>query len=48
MGVGLFSHVTAIGKEGMASGCTRGDSGWILGKTYPKEGSGTEISFPGR
>ena len=29
--VGLFSHVTVIGQEGMAINCTRGGSGWILG-----------------
>ena len=32
MGVGLCSHVTAIGLEGMASSCTREDSGRTLGK----------------
>ena len=31
--VGLFSHVTVIGLEGMASSCTREDLGWILGNT---------------
>jgi len=30
LGVGFFSHVTAIGWEGMVSGYTRGGSGWIL------------------
>ena len=29
VGVGLFSQVTAIGREGMASSCARGGSGWI-------------------
>ena len=28
--VGLFSQVTVMGREGMASSCTRGGSGWIL------------------
>ena len=32
VGVGLFSQITAIGWEGMASGCARGGSGWIYGK----------------
>ena len=36
--VGLFSQVTVIGREGMASSCARGGSGWILGKiSYQKE-----------
>ena len=30
--VGLFSHVTAIEEDVMALSCTRGGSGWILGK----------------
>jgi len=30
VGVSIFSTVTAIGREGMASGCVRGGSGWIL------------------
>jgi len=29
-GIGLFCQVTVIGWQGMASGCTRGVSGWIL------------------
>ena len=29
--IGLFSQLTAIRREGMASSCTRGGSGWILG-----------------
>ena len=33
LGVRLFSHVTVIGLEGMASSCTRGGSGWMLGNT---------------
>lgn len=32
--VSLFSKVTMIGQEGMASNCSRGGSGWILGKIY--------------
>ena len=32
VGFGLFSQVTAIGLEGMASSCARGDSCWILGR----------------
>jgi len=33
----------------MLSGCARGSSGWMLGKTYsPKEWSGTEAGCPGR
>ena len=35
--VGLFSQLTAIGREGMASSCTRGGSGQILGNIYSKE-----------
>lgn len=31
-GVGLFSHVTVIELEGMASSYTKGASGWIWGK----------------
>jgi len=31
----------------MTSNCTRGDSGWILGKTFsPKEWSCTEMGCP--
>ena len=33
VGISLFSQVTAIGLEGMASSCTREDLGWILGNT---------------
>ena len=29
--VRFFSYVTLIGQEGMASSCSRGGSGWILG-----------------
>jgi len=35
--VGLFSQVTVIGREVMASSCTRGGSGWILGNIYSQE-----------
>ena len=37
VGFGLFSHITVIGREGMASSCTRRDSGWILGKFFLQE-----------
>ena len=38
MGVGLFSLVTVIGRELVASSCAREDSSWTLGKTSsPKE-----------
>ena len=30
VGVDLFSQLTAIEREGMASSCARGSSGWIL------------------
>mgnify|MGYP001858737474 FL=1 len=30
MGVGLCAQLTAIGREGMASGCARAGSGWML------------------
>ena len=33
LGIGLFSRVTVIGLEGMASSCTREGSGWTLGNT---------------
>ena len=36
--VGLFSRVTVIGLEGMASSCTREDSGWTLGNTTSLKG----------
>ena len=36
--INLSSQLSVIGLEGMASGCTRGGSGWILGRIYfPKE-----------
>ena len=44
----LFSHATAIGLEGVASSCTSGDSGWMLGNTAPKEWSYTGTGCPGR
>ena len=31
VGIGLCSQVTAIGQEVMASHCTDGGSGWLLG-----------------
>mgnify|MGYP001859720434 CR=1 FL=1 len=31
----------------MVSSCSRGDSGWMLGKTSPKECSGTGTGCPG-
>ena len=31
VGFSLFSQVTAIGQEVMASSCARGGSGWVLG-----------------
>ena len=40
--IGLFSQVTAIGAEEMASSCTRGGSGWILGGVQEKGRCGTE------
>jgi len=49
VGVGLFCQVTAIGWEGMASSCSRGDSGWILRKiSSPKEHSGIGMDCPER
>ena len=48
VGVGLFSRVIVIGQEGTASSCTRGGSGWILGKTSLKEHSGTGMGCPGK
>lgn len=30
--IGLFSQVTAVGQEGMASSCAKGGSSWLLGK----------------
>ena len=42
VGFGLFSHITVIGREGMASSCARRDSGWILGKFLLQE-NGQEL-----
>ena len=42
MEIGLFSQVTAIGAEEMASSCTGGGSGWILGGVQEKGRCGTE------
>mgnify|MGYP001856419827 CR=1 FL=1 len=47
MGVNLFSHVLAVELEGVVSGCTRGNSGWMLGNTVsPREWSGTGMGCP--
>jgi len=36
-----------VGLKGMASSCTRGDSGWMFGNTtFPKEWSGTVEWLP--
>ena len=49
LGVSLFSQVTAIGLEGMASSCTREDLGWTLGNTTSVKGwSGTGMGCPER
>ena len=49
LGVGLFSRVTVIGLEGMASSCAREDSGWTLGNTTSLKGwSGTGMGCPER
>ena len=49
LGVSLFSRVTVIGLEGMASSCTREGSGWTLGNTTSlKEWSGAGMGCPGR
>ena len=46
LGVGLLSCV--IGPDGMASSCTRGDSGWTLGNTsFPKECQALEWAAQG-
>jgi len=37
VGVGLFSQVTAIRQEVMASSCARGGSGWVLEIIYSQE-----------
>jgi len=47
--VGLFAHIIMIGWKGTASSCTRGGSGWTLGKTSsPKEQWGTGTGCPGK
>ena len=38
LGVRLFSRVTVIGREGMASSCAREGSGWTLGNTTSLKG----------
>ena len=49
LGVGLFSRVTSDRLEGMASSCTREDSGWTLGNTTSLKGwSGTGMGCPER
>jgi len=49
LGVSLFSHVTVIGLEGMASSCAREDSGWTLGNTTSLKGwSGAGMGCPER
>ena len=49
VGVGLFTQVTEMGQEGMASSCARGGSGWILRKISTlKEWQGTETGCPWR
>ena len=49
LGVSLFSRVTVIGREGMASSCARVDSGWTLGNTTTLKGwSGTGMGCPER
>jgi len=42
-----ISQVTLIGQEGMASSCTRGASGWILG-TISSQKSGDAVAQPRR
>ena len=49
VGVGLFSRVTAIEWEGMASSCIRGGSGWILGRISSlKDWWGIGTGCPGK
>ena len=49
LGVRLFSRVTVIGLEGMASSCAREDSGWTLGNTTSLKGwSDTGMGCPER
>ena len=45
----LFSQVVMIKQKTMASSCTRGISGWILGKNYYlEEWSSTGTGFSGK
>jgi len=37
MGVSLFSQVTIIGQKGMTLSCSRGGSGWMLGKNSSRK-----------
>ena len=47
LGVSLFSRVTVIGLEGMASSCAREGSGWTLGNTASLKGwSRTAMGCP--
>ena len=46
--VSLFSQVTVIRLEGMASSCAREDSGWTLGNPSLKGWSGTGMGCPER
>ncbi len=47
LGVSLFSRVTVIGREGMASSCAREDSGWTLGNSTSLKGwSRTAMGCP--
>ena len=49
VGVGLLSWVTVVRWERMGTSCTRGGSGWILGKTSSqKEWWGIGMGFPRR
>ena len=49
VGVSLFYQVTEIGQEAMASSCTTGGSGWILGRVFSqKEKSGIGTGCPGK
>jgi len=48
VGVSLCSQVTVIGQERMASSCTRGGSGWILGRISSPEVLMQWHSCPGR
>ena len=39
MEVSLSSHSTLIGKEAMTLGCSRGDSGWMIGNISSQRSS---------